>query len=70
MFRYYIEIDGGQLCSCSTYEEASRVYASLKRELMPGQFIALVGRDLEQLASVPVYYRHDWRNRRPSGPLI
>lgn len=70
MLRYYVEIDGMQLCSCSTQEEAARRYAALKKDLLPGQFIALVGRDLDQLASVPIYYRHDWRQRRPQGPLL
>lgn len=65
MFKYYIELDGEPVCSCPTYKDAGEVYAAMKKKLLPGQFIALVGRDLELPAGVPTYYRHDWRNRRP-----
>lgn len=65
MYKYYIEVDGEPVGSCSTYQEAGDSYRAVKKQLLPGQFIALVGRDLDLPLDVPTYYRHDWRNNRP-----
>lgn len=65
MYKFYIEVDGEIMSSSSSYKDAGDAYRMLKRELMPGQFIALIGRDLERPADVPLYYRHDWAQRQP-----
>lgn len=65
MNRYYIEVDGEVLDGFESYQEASESYTAVKKHLLPGQFIALVGRDLDLPLDVPTYYRHDWRNNRP-----
>lgn len=65
MIVYDIRINGEVACTCTTYEDARETYREYKRDLKPGQFIAMTKRDTDWLYGMPEFLLHDWRNRLP-----